>query len=213
MADEPTSTPLNQWLASERAAADVAFHLKRGLWLLESKFSYNRWTGLVELVEIVSQLVQSRDERHRKQFLPHMAECKTQSRVFGLILDGSRTRSVCFARPAADTRTVSDKFTPVTSKELALSLELLLHCQRLYPWNPHSKGFTVLNRLVVETAQPLVQAPALKYARALIAAQPANAKSFRKSGGVETLGKWCVARRVLFRFVVFCALMLLRGDA
>lgn len=128
--------------------------------MTESKFSYVRWEGLVKLLEIVSLVVSSKDERARQQFLSRLAQSKTQSKVFGAIIDGSQ----------------SEKFTPVTSKELALSLELLLYCQRLYPWNPHSKGFTVLNKLVVETAQPLVQIPALKYLRVLLSSSPMNLK-------------------------------------
>lgn len=93
------------------------------------------------------------------------------------------------------------QITPVTSKELALALELLQHCQALYPWNPHSKGFTVLNKLVVETALPLVQVPALKYIRLLVRSSAFNTKSFRKSGGVSTLGKWLKEQRGAARVI------------
>lgn len=53
----------------------------------------------------------------------------------------------------------------------------------------------MLVRLVVETALPQVQWPALRLLLALVQESPFCLKSFRKSGGIEALGKWLKEQR------------------
>jgi hypothetical protein len=100
----------------------------------------------------------------------------------------------------------------VTTKETAIALEVLYLAQKVYTVNPHSKvnsmlvallfvfhlktkGFAVLVRLVVETALPQVQLPALRLLLALVQQSNFCMKSFRKSGGIEALGKWLKEQR------------------
>jgi hypothetical protein len=107
--------------------------------MLESKFCYMRWEGLVMLLELVETAV--KDSLKVGSYLGHlMAKHKLQQRIFGLIIDGSH-----------------GQITPVTSKETSIALEILKKAEKLYVVNPHSKGFSVLIRLVVETALPQVQ--------------------------------------------------------
>ena len=146
--------------------------------MIESKFCYMRWEGLVLLLELVETAL--RDTAKISSYLgPLMAKYKMQQRIFGLIVDSSQ----------------SDKITPVTSKETSIALEVLQKAQKLYSVNPHSKGFAALIRLVVETALPQVQMPALRFLAAVLAKNEFCRKSFRKSGGVETLGKWVKEQR------------------
>lgn len=161
----------------ERTVGLVTRNLKQALSMIESKFCYMRWEGLVLLLDLVEMAL--RDTQKICGYLgPLMAKYKTQQRIFGLIIDGSQ----------------NDKITPITSKETSIALEILQKAQRLYSVNPHSKGFSALIRLVVETALPQVQIPALRLIMALIA-RDACLKSFRKSGGVESLGKWAKEQR------------------
>ncbi len=156
--------------------------LKTSLQMLESKFCYMRWEGLVQLLELVETAV--KDTQKIGSYLGHlMARNKMQQRIFGLIIDGSH-----------------GQITPVTSKETSIALEILQKAQKIYVVNPHAKGFSVLIRLVVETALPQVQIPALRFIFSLIQS-PFCMKSFRKSGGVETLGKWVKEQRVAARVI------------
>ncbi len=114
-------------------------NLKLGLQMLESKFCYMRWEGLVMLLELVETA--TKDTLRVGNYLGHlMAKHKMQQRIFGLIIDGSH-----------------GQITPVTSKETSIALEVLQKALKVYVVNPHAKGFAVLIRLVVETALPQVQ--------------------------------------------------------
>jgi hypothetical protein len=50
MTEDTPSHILNSWLAAERSSSELSYHIKRALVLLESKFSYARWEGLVKLL-------------------------------------------------------------------------------------------------------------------------------------------------------------------
>lgn len=176
---EPEKTAaISGLVAYERLVGMVTFNLKKGLALIESKFCYQRWEGLVVLLDLVETGV--KDVQKIAPYLSQlMAKYKMQQHIMGLIVDGS----------------ASSKITPVTSKETSIALEILEKAQKLYSVNPHSKGFTVLIRLVVETASPQVQIPALRYIAALVEKSAAAVKSLRKSGGIESLGKWSREQR------------------
>ena len=161
----------------EKQVAQYSRLLTQSLKMIESKFCYMRWDGLVQLLDLMEAVTKgdSKDaQKVQKYMAPMMAKYKLQQKLFGLFIDGS----------------LSEKITPVTTKEVSMALEILNTCLKLYIVNPHSKGFTLLNRLVVETALPQVQQPALLFIRTLVTENAFCLKSFRKSGGVETLDKW-----------------------
>ena len=168
----------------ERMVGQVTRNLKNGLLYLESKFCYMRWEGLVILMDLVETAV--KDPQKVGKYLSFlMSKYKMQQHIFGLIIDGSQNASI----------------TPVTSKETSIALEILHLAQKIYVVNPHAKGFAVLIRLVVETAVPQVQIPALRYIYSLVQLSPFCMKSFRKSGGVETLAKWVKEQRGAARVI------------
>ncbi len=169
---------LTETINFERLAGQVSADLRTALQMLESKFCYMRWDGLVSLLELVNLAL--KDTHKIGAFLGNlMAKNKMQQRIFGLIIDGSSTGQI----------------TPVTTKETAIALEILFLAQKVYTVNPHSKGFAVLVRLVVETALPQVQAPALRLLLVLVQQSKFCMKSFRKSGGIEALAKWLKEQR------------------